>query len=74
MKQVQENIKDLNKSLAEVKNHCMCAKFEEDAAKFRVFYPVGYFPEGVQVSKEMGKIKALNKLVEVMEHHFKNNY
>lgn len=74
MQSVQENVALVNKALADVKDHCMCLKFEEDASHFRVIYPCGYFPEGVQVNKGMGKAAALNKMLEVMERHFKNNY
>lgn len=74
MCQVQENIEDVMIALDNAKSHCMCLKFEETDTHYRVIYPSGYFPEGAQVHKGMGKAKALNKLVEVMERHFKNNY
>lgn len=57
-----------------VKDHCMCARFEDDGTTYRVIYPEGYFPEGVQCSQGMGKAVALEKMLEVMERHWKESF
>lgn len=60
--------------IEEVKAHCMCAKFEEDRTHYRVIYPEGYFPNGVQCSKGKGKIVALERLLIVMERHWRESF
>lgn len=70
---VQRNIQSFKDAKAEVLAHCMCFRFEDVGGKFRVIYPDGYFPNGVQVSKAMGKTKALQRLIEVMERHWKES-
>lgn len=70
---VQRNIQSFNDAKAEVLAHCMCRRFEDVGGKFRVIYPDGYFPNGVQVCKSMGKTKALQRLIEVMERHWKDS-
>lgn len=67
MKDILANMKQLKKIKEEVLNHCMCAKFEEDEAQFRVIFPPGFYPHGVQVDKAMGKAKSLEKIFEFME-------
>lgn len=68
------NTARVEEHLATVKDHCMCAKFEEDATHYRVIYPEGYFPEGVQCSKGGGKYVALERLLIVMERHWKESF
>lgn len=69
----QQNIAALNEALAQVKAHCMCAKFTEVDGKFRVIYPPGFFPDGVQASQAIagGKVEALRRMLSAMEKHWK---
>lgn len=71
MSVIQERTQAVLTAKSLVTEHCMCAKFEDLGSKFRVIYPEGYFPDGVQVSTEMGRAAALGKLLEVMERHWK---
>jgi hypothetical protein len=72
---IQERTAEVAKLMAEVKNHCMCLKFEDDSQYFRVFYPEGYYPQGVQINYSlMGKAVALRKLIEYMEKHWKASF
>ena len=56
-----------------VREHCMCAKFEDIGTHFRVVYPDGYYPNGAQAHKGSGQLVALNRLLEVMERHWKES-
>ena len=59
-----------------VKNHPMCAKFEETGGAFMVTYPAGDFPvDGVRVHyMSMGKRKALEILLDKMERHWVESF
>jgi len=67
---IQGNIKSLNEITAMVRSHCMCLKFEETQTHFRVIYPEGYYPNGAQASKALGKTEALYRLLSIMERHW----
>ena len=73
MQNVQENVAMVEEAMQNVLNHCMCAKFEDIGSHYRVIYPEGNYPDGVQCSKGMGKRAALQKLAEVMERHWHSN-
>jgi hypothetical protein len=73
MQNVQENLANVNEALQEVRVHCMCAHFEEDPTHYRVLYPAGMCLDGAQISKGMGKAKALSLLLNVMERHWKQS-
>lgn len=73
MTTIKTRIQNINRLIESIKDHCMCAKFEDDGGKYRVIYPEGYFPEGVQCSQRIGKAVALEKLLEVMERHWKES-
>lgn len=70
---VTENTLRLNKALAAVKAHCMCFRFFEDSTHYTVHYPAGMFPDGCRASLGMGRAKALEKMLEVMERHWNEN-
>ena len=70
MKTVRENMSELKVAKLAVVAHCMCARLEETADKYRVIYPPGYFPDGVQASKAVGKIKALGLMLAAMDRHW----
>lgn len=74
MNTITDRINNVNRLIALVKDHCMCARFEDEGGKYRVIYPEGYFPEGVQVSQAMGKAAALEKMLEVLERHWKESF
>lgn len=72
------NVRDATKAVRDaivaVKSHCMCFRFEETGTHYRVIYPDGYFPNGAQVSKGLGKAEALSRLLGVMERHWKESF
>lgn len=70
----QDNIAAVNNAMNRVKEHCMCFSFTETETHFRVIYPDGYFPDGVQVSKSLGKANALVRLFDAMERHWKASF
>lgn len=70
---VSDNINAVAVALEAVKAHCMCLKFEETETHYRVIYPNGFFPDGSQVHKGMGKAAALNRLADAMERHWKSS-
>ena len=61
---------------ARVKNHPMCAKFEDVGGAYMVAYPAGDFlVDGVRVHYvSMGKRKALEILLDKMERHWVERY
>jgi len=63
----------VNKAMTSVKEHCMCAKIEDDGRHFIVIYPEGDFPtHGARCDYSVnGKTWALDRLLEVMERHWK---
>jgi hypothetical protein len=71
---IAENFNAVKEAMAAVKDHPMCAKFEDVGGKFRVIYPYGMFPDGVQASFSIGKRVALDRILNVMERHWIANY
>lgn len=71
--QIGERVVAVDILRSKVLDHPMCAKFEEDTARFRVIYPCGMFPEGVQASYGGGKAVALSRMLDAMERHWKAN-
>lgn len=70
---VQRNISTIKKLKKEIREHCMCLRFKETPEYYLVIYPDGFYPEGTRVNKEGGKIIALERLLNAMERHWKNN-
>lgn len=70
---IAERTRIVNGLIESVKDYCLCAKFEDDGVKYRVIYPYGFFPDGVQCSQGMGKAVALEKILEIMERHWKSS-
>ena len=52
----------------------MCFSLVEDPTHYTVIYPEGYYPNGVRVSKEHGKIVALKQILEAIEKHWKKSF
>lgn len=74
MNSIQERISAVLDAIEVVKSHCMCASFEDIGGAFRVIYPYGMFPHGAQANYSgPGKLVALNRLLDVMERHWKEN-
>lgn len=71
MNQIAERTELVRKLKKEIVSHPMAARFSEDRGCYLVFYPEGFFPDGARVSKGMGKAKALARMLEVMERHWK---
>lgn len=70
---ITERVAEIADLEAQVKAHCMCARFETDGTHFRVLYPPGYYPDGVQASKGLGKAEALRRLLSAMERHWQES-
>lgn len=68
-----DRVSAVNEARAELISHCMVANFDEGTAYLTVIYPPGHYPDGVRVSAKMGKLKALQKLLEVCERHWKDS-
>ena len=71
---IHNRVAKVRDRLAAVKAHCMCLRFEETRTHYRVIYPDGYFPEGIQVDKRLGKHVALERMLIVMERHWKESF
>jgi len=72
---IQENIDNLDKWMDKVKNHCLCLSFEDLGGMFRVMYPEGYYPHGVQATyKGIGKGVALERMFNAMERHWVESF
>lgn len=67
-----ENAAAVEALKAEVKSHCMCLHFQELADRYRVIYPDGFFPNGVQASFGIGKAEALHRMLVAMEQHWQD--
>jgi hypothetical protein len=74
MNTIQQNINSAKDAENAVRNHCMCAKYEMTGTHYRVLYPEGYFPNGVQVSKRLGKIEGFSRLLAMMERHWRESF
>lgn len=71
MKTIKQNKAALKELLQEVQEHCMCALFEDNGAKFLVTYPPGMILGGVQATHAgCGKIVALERMLNAMERHW----
>jgi late competence protein required for DNA uptake (superfamily II DNA/RNA helicase) len=73
VKTIKENVAALESAMAAVLEHCMCFRFEESAGHFMVYYPQGFLYGGCRVSKDMGKVKALETLLGKMELHWNDS-
>jgi hypothetical protein len=73
---IQNRIEKVNIAMNAVKEHCMCLKIIDDGKYFIVIYPIGDFEtDGCRCDYSYkGKTWALEKLIEVMERHWKNSY
>jgi len=73
MNVIVERTAAVAKAREAVQNHCMCARYEETPHYVIAWYPEGYFPNGCRVALSMGKEKAMQKLIEVMEGHWQES-
>lgn len=71
---VQQNMRAVEKALTAVKQHCMCARFEDLGGAYRVLYAPGFRLDGVQaVYAKCGKLVALERILNAMERHWKED-
>lgn len=64
---VQKNIENVESLKKQVVSHCMCADFQEDKSTYTIIFPAGFYPNGVRCNKDIGKARALRKLINFME-------
>lgn len=58
-----------------IKEHPICAYFEDEEWSFTVIYPQGSFSvAGVRVRYEKGKRRALENLLQKMEYHWQERF
>ena len=70
---IQDNIKRVQTLTGQVVTHCMCAHLKITDAHYFIYYPLGFALDGLRVSRDMGDIKALEKCLEKMEQHWKDD-
>lgn len=72
---VQQNIQALQEAYDKVKAHPMCARINDDGARFLVIFPEGMWPNGAQCvyGNTISKTKALELLHASMEKAWVNN-
>jgi hypothetical protein len=68
-----ENVARVETLKAELNQHPMCARFVEDSGYYTVYYPEGMYPNGARAAHSMGKARALERLLVIMERHWNDN-
>lgn len=72
---IRENIESYQDALTAVKQHCMCVRFEDLGGAYRVLYAPGFRLDGVQaVYAKVGKRAALERMLNAMERHWRDEY
>lgn len=72
---INDNIEKFHNKLEELKNHHMCFELREDEYCYTVIFPVGDFSvDGITCSKHIGKIKAIEKMIDRMEKEWNDSY
>ena len=71
---ITQKVKAIGNLIEDIKNHCMCADFQDLKYHYLVIFPVGFQIDGVRISKGMGKIKALSVLLERLEREWKSSF
>ena len=77
MSQIAERTARVAELLEAVRNHPMCGELREARDGFIVIYPAGDFPvDGLQsvVRRGEGRAVALEKLLPVMERHWRESF
>lgn len=71
MNQIRKNVEACEEAMLAVKQHCMCARFEDLGGVYRVLYAPGFQLDGVQaVYQNCGKRVALELILNAMERHW----
>ncbi len=70
---VQQNIDRVKELEEKVKAHCMCANFQDTGSYYLVYYPPGMCLDGAQAAYSCGKAIALERLLDVLERHWKRS-
>lgn len=65
---IRNNIELVENLKQQVTGHCMCLDFIEDKFSYKVIFPQGYHIDGVNCDKNVGKQKALKKILDFMEN------
>lgn len=68
---VQENIAAYNQALELVTGHCMASSVERGSGKVVVWYPEGYYPNGIRVDDSA---KGLSQALPIMERHWLESF
>ena len=68
---ILQNIENYNNAMIEVLNHCMALKIERANGKVTVYYPCGYYPDGIRVDDTA---HGLRQCLEVMERHWLESF
>ena len=71
MMAVQENIAAYNHALELVTEHCMAASVERGSGKVIIWYPEGYYPNGIRVDDST---RGLAQAILLMERHWLENF
>ena len=73
---IQENIQRVKELKEEINKHPMCCNFIDDGTHFIMTFPnMDYYLDGIRTNYiEMGKIKALETLLEKAEYCWLDSY
>jgi len=65
---LQQNIEAVDKARHALENHCLCFMCIQQSTRYVVQLPPGYQPRFVSCPFVAGKAKALNDLMQALEH------
>lgn len=68
---ILENIANYEAAMASVRDHHMAAQIERMAGKVIVWYPEGYWPDGVRVDDSA---KGLEQAISIMDRHWAESF
>ena len=71
MSNIQENIAAYNRALGLVAEHCMADSVERGSGKVIIWYPDGYYPNGIRVDDSA---KGLMQALPLMERHWLESF
>ncbi len=71
MSNIQENVAAYNQALGSVAEHCMAASVERGSRKVIIWYPEGYYPNGIRVDDSA---RGLAQAILLMERHWLESF
>lgn len=71
MTTIAERVDKIEALKQQVRTHPMCLTFEEDETHYRAIYPAGMCLGGAQAAFRTGKGAALERLLIMMERHWR---